>query len=389
MRLLQLTRTLDPAFGGPPAVIDQLTTSLSRLGHDIDVVTLDAPDATWLADAPASHVALGPASGTYGFTRELPRWLRKHGRNYDGVLVHGIWQYQSRAARSVCRDIQVPYFVFVHGALDPWFKTRYPAKHAKKALYWLASEHRSLAGARAALYTCEEERRLARKSFRPYRINESVVRFGIEGTNGDSATQRTAFLTAHPQLADKRLILFLSRLHPKKGCDLLIRAFAAVCSADDRLHLALAGPDEAGCEADLRALADSLGVSDRVTWTGMLSGEVKWGAYRAADVFALSSHSENFGVVIPEALACGLPVLISDKVNIWREVAAHGAGLVEADTVAGATALLRRWLDCSENERAEMRDSARRCFVDNFEANSAAKDFVTSIAKAIGKTDAA
>lgn len=136
-------------------------------------------------------------------------------------------------------------------------------------------------------------------------------------------------------------------------------------------------------------LAESLRVGDRITWIGMLNEDAKWGAYRAAEAFVLTSHSENFGIVIAEALACGLPVLISDKVNIWREIERCGAGLVEGDTVAGATSLLDRWINLSDSDRAEMRWRAQACFLENFEARGAALGFVESIAGAIGKAGAA
>jgi len=219
-------------------------------------------------------------------------------------------------------------------------------------------------------------------------MNEAIVGLGIVDPPGDAAPEREAFLSLNPHLRDKRIVLFLGRLHPKKGCDLLIQAFAEMCRQDPKLHLVLAGQDEAGTKADLQMLAESLAIPERITWTGMLGGGVKWGAYRSADVFALTSHSENFGIVIPEALACGLPVLISDKVNIWREIERSGAGLVESDTTAGATSLLRTWVNLSEADRTSMRRRARTCFLDNFEARGAAIGFAALIARAIGKTGA-
>jgi glycosyltransferase involved in cell wall biosynthesis len=389
LRLLQLTGTLDPAFGGPPFVLNQLTSSLIDLGHLVDVISLDSPSAPWLTDLPGHPRAFGPGVGKFGYSRRLRPWLRQHVPDYDAVIVHGIWQYQSRAARVECSRAGVPYFVFVHGALDPWFGERYPGKRAKKSLYWRLSEHRSLRDARAVLFTSDEERYLARRSYTPYQVNEAIVGLGIVEPPGDAAPQREAFLSVNPHLRDKRIVLFLGRLHPKKGCDLLIPAFAEVCRHDQNLHLVLAGQDEAGTKADLEMLAESLAIRERITWTGMLSGEVKWGAYRTADVFALTSHSENFGIVIPEALACGLPVLISDKANIWREIERSGAGLVEPDTTAGATSLLRTWMNLSETDRASMRRRARTCFLDNFEARAAAIGFAASVARAIGKTGVA
>jgi glycosyltransferase involved in cell wall biosynthesis len=386
LRLLQVTRTLDPAFGGPPFVLNQLSRSLSDLGHRVDVISADSPSAPWLSDLPGLPCALGPGLGKFGYSHRFRRWLQRHATDYDAVIVHGIWQYPSRAVHLECRRAGVPYFVFVHGALDPWFKGRYPTKHAKKSLYWRLYEYRSLRDARAVLFASEEERYLARRSFTPYQVTEAIVGVGIVEPPGDAAPQLEAFLSMHPHLRDKRILLCLGRLHPKKGCDLVIEAFARVCCHDPNLHLVLAGQDEAGTKADLQALAESLAVGKRITWTGMLNGDLKWGAYRSADAFVLTSHTENFGIVIAEALASGLPVLISDKVNIWREIEQSGAGLVEPDTRAGATSLLRRWLDLSETDRARMRRHARTCFLDNFEARAAAIGLVESIAREIGKS---
>jgi glycosyltransferase involved in cell wall biosynthesis len=163
-----------------------------------------------------------------------------------------------------------------------------------------------------------------------------------------------------------RTLLFLGRIHPKKGCDLLLHAFAAVAASDPRLQLLMAGPDTDGWSADLRRLAERLGIAARVTWGGMLEGDVKWGALRGAELFALPSHQENFGIAVAEALACGLPVLISRRVNIWREVIEDGAGLAEEDTVAGATATLRQWCELGPASRAAMAVAASACFRERF-----------------------
>lgn len=378
-----MTGTLNPAYGGPPVVLNQITVGLSKFGHAVDIAVSDPSDAEWLSDVPGRTFALGTGTGRYGYSKKLRRWLRTHAGDYDAVVVHGIWQYHSKAVRSACRAANVPFFVFVHGALDPWFERRYPAKHVKKSVYWRLIEHRVLRDARSVLFTREEERQLARTSFSPYRAVESIVDLGVHEPPDDSALQCAAFLAAFPELEGKQFVLFLSRIHPKKGCDLLIRAFAAVCSHSPDLRLVMAGPDEAETRVELEALGEELGISDRVVWTGMLNGAAKWGAYRAADVFALTSHSENFGVVIPEALACGLPVLITDRVNIWREIDDAGAGFVDRDTVDGATSLLRRWLALGPVERDDMRVRARSCFADVFDEDRSAAKFVTMLSHAI------
>jgi glycosyltransferase involved in cell wall biosynthesis len=122
----------------------------------------------------------------------------------------------------------------------------------------------------------------------------------------------------------------------------------------------------------LQQLAHRLGVSDRVTWPGMLRGDMKWGAFYAAEAFILPSHQENFGIAVAEALGCGRPVLISDKVNIWREVQSHGAGIVASDTEEGTLKLLREWLSLTSDQRSTMGRNARALFEERFTVDAMA-----------------
>ena len=209
----------------------------------------------------------------------------------------------------------------------PWFKTHYPLKHLKKSVYWRLAEHRVLRDASAVLFTCDEEQRLAGISFRPYGVRGVVVGYGIAQPPGHPSAQKDAFLERHDSLRGQRRLLFLSRIHPKKGCDLLIEAFAKAAQHDDSLRLVMAGPDELGWQSELQGLARARGVDSRIVWTGMLTGDEKWGAYRQQNAFVLPSHSENFGIVVAEPLACGVPVLITRRVNIWPEIARAGANL--------------------------------------------------------------
>jgi glycosyltransferase involved in cell wall biosynthesis len=177
--------------------------------------------------------------------------------------------------------------------------------------------------------------------------------------------------------------LFLSRIHPKKGCDLLLEAFADRFGKDSNWHLVMAGPDQVGWKDKLAQRAIALGIADQMTWAGMLSGSIKWGAYRAAKVFVLPSHSENFGLVVAEALACGLPVLISDKVNIWREIAAAQAGIVAPDTLNGTKDLFTNWLRMSTDQQEHMRGKAKACFEACFDVKLRASDFANLLERAI------
>jgi glycosyltransferase involved in cell wall biosynthesis len=209
------------------------------------------------------------------------------------------------------------------------------------------------------------------------------VNFGTAAPPDNAEGQREVFEARFPQTRGKKLVLFLSRIHEKKACDLVLHAFAAVAAERPQLHLVMAGPEQPAYGDMLRGLAARLGIAQRITWTGMLSGADKWGAYRAAGVFMLPSHQENFGIVVAEAMACGVPVLISNKVNIWREVAEDEAGFVAEDDVPGATGLLKQWLALSDDERSRMSSNALRCFAQRFEIDHAAASVAQALSSRI------
>lgn len=380
MKLLRLIPSLDPHGGGPMEGARRIDMELSRLGHVVEVACLDTPNQPWHSDYPATVHALGPAILSYRYSPALIPWLRSNHHHFDAVIVNGLWQYPGLAARHALAGTCTPYFVFTHGMLDPWFKRTYPFKHLKKWLYWPWAEYRVLRDARAVLFTSEEERRHARESFWLYQANEVVTAYGTDTPpQDDSGRLASAFRSAYPATKGKRLLLFLSRIHEKKGCDLLIEAFAQAAARDPRLHLIMAGPDQTGWAATLKQKAQSLGITERVTWPGMLQGDAKWGAFHAAEAFCLPSHQENFGIVVAEALGSGKPVLISNKVNIWREIAAAGAGIVHSDTVEGTVEALSTWLALASEDKVQMGDAARRCFAQRYRIEQVATDLITII----------
>jgi glycosyltransferase involved in cell wall biosynthesis len=206
-----------------------------------------------------------------------------------------------------------------------------------------------------------------------------VVAYGTRTPPNDIKTLREHFYTSHPALRGKRVLLFLSRIQEKKGCDLLLEAFAKVAAQDSNLHLLMAGPDQTGLVAKLQAQAQRLGIADRITWPGMLQGDMKWGAFYASEAFVLPSHQENFGIAVAEAMGCGLPVLISDKVNIWREVETDGAGIVNTDTVEGTEKTLRQWLALDKDARKNMAEQAKISFEQRFTVDAMANSLIETI----------
>lgn len=372
MKLLHILSSVNPDGGGPTEGVRQRGIRLTEKGHTVEVVSLDDAAEPFVREFPLTVHALGPAQGSYRYSDRLVPWLLAHAREYDAVVVNGMWQYHSFGAWRALQRLRVPYFVFTHGMLDPWFKTTYPLKHLKKWLYWPWADYRVLRDARAVLFTSEEERLQARKSFWLYRATEQVIAYGTRTPPADAAALREKFLAAHPGLRGRRILLFLSRIHEKKGCDLLVRAFATAAAGEPELHLVVAGPDQTGWLVRLQSLAREQGVAGRITWPGMLRNDMKWGAFYAAEAFVLPSHQENFGIAVAEALGCGLPALISDKVNIWREVQSSGAGMVAPDTLEGTRGLLNQWLSLTPARRSAMGVAARELFMSRFTVDAMA-----------------
>lgn len=373
MKILHIIASVDPKNGGPIEGINQLSSVYHNLDVDVAICSLDSPDSEWVKNSKFTVYALGPSYLLYGYNKRLVPWLKTHAHEYDAIIVNGLWQYISFAVWRAFSGSATPYYVFTHGMLDPWFKNAYPLKHLKKWLYWPWAEYRVLRDARRVIFTCEEERLLARESFWLYKVNEVVTNYGVANPPANSDELVSKFFAQYPELQGKRIALYLSRIHEKKGCDLLIDAFAKVAQRDHRLHLVMAGPDKNGWVTNLMAQASALGISNRITWTGMLQGDMKWGAFYAAEVFCLPSHQENFGIVVAEALACGKPVLISNKVNIWREIEVDGAGFVAEDTLAGTLINFERWLAMSSQQFAMMQAKTKACFAKSFHVQRAAE----------------
>jgi glycosyltransferase involved in cell wall biosynthesis len=363
MRILHIVGSINPAAGGPTEAI-RMIIRYRPPGYEAEVATLDSPDAPFLGEFPFEVHALGNKKKSWYSPKLIP-WLRANRHRFDGIIVHGLWEFTGLAALVAVAGHK-PFLVFTHGMLDPYFKRRYPLKHVKKWIYWLLVQYWVLRVASRVMFTTELERDLATRSFWLWHWNPMVVSYGADPQLPDIDELVPAFYERCPELNvedhGRSYLLFLSRIHPKKGCDLLLQAFANVAPAHPKLHLIMAGPDAVGMRKDLQKIVDNAGLTDRVHWPGMLKGDAKWGAFAVSDAFVLPSHQENFGIAVAEALACGRPVLISDQVNIAPEIEADGCGIVEPDTLKGTVSLLERWLALKPDQRETMRRQAKVTF---------------------------
>lgn len=319
--------------GGPPVVVENFIAEANRLGHCSEIVsTLSYCNG----DERALRKRLEQLAPTTFLTglqtfpvigRSGAAQIDAHVRRADIVHVHTLWSPLNVSARYACLKHDRPYVLMPHGMLDPYSLS---VKALKKSTYLRFFESRNMALARRMIYTTSEEERLAGLaglSLPP----GALVPLGARASSASTDDLRPQFLTRFPQAEGKRRLLFLGRLHPKKGIDRILNALQDVRRSIPNVLLIVAGDGEPQYTRDIRQLVSSLALDDHVLFAGHLDGELKWASFAASEVFVLPSRQENFAITVAEAMQMGVPVVITDKVNTWPYVEEAGAGLVLAD----------------------------------------------------------
>ena len=353
MNVLHVISGIDPRDGGPSAALVGLVEAQAGCGLVTTVAaTYRKGDDLLLAkrlESTVSHVRLiGPCRTPLRWNRGIKSAMRELVANADIVHIHGLWEeIQHQAARAAQR-LGKPYLVRPCGMLDRWCLAQ---KWFKKWLYLLWRLRKDLNAARAIHYTTESEvTEAARLQLKAPAVIEPN---GVQLAEFSDLPPRGTFRRRFPTLDERPMVLFLSRLHEKKGLDLLVPAFARAAAPETML--VIAGPDSGGYQAKVQALVDQQGLRDRVVFPGMLHGSERVAAFVDADLFVLSSYRENFGIAVVEALASGTPVIVSDQVAIHREITAAGAGAAVPLTVDALAVEMRRWL-----EDKDLREAAAR-----------------------------
>jgi glycosyltransferase involved in cell wall biosynthesis len=359
MKVLHVISSIDPRSGGPPVALIGLAEAQRAIGLEVFVV------ATWTKGADLTAAdrlrqqgirvnLVGPCLRPLVWHRRIGPVVREETTRAEVVHVHGVWEEVQHRACRVAQSLGKPYIIRPCGMLDPW-GLRQRALKKKIYLYWRL--RRNLNRAAALHFTAPAEHALTE----PLRLVPAAIvePNGVDLTEFAELPVRGTFRSRYPQPDGRLLVLFLSRLHHKKGLELLIPAFAQTAASD--AFLVLAGPDSDGYQAKLAELARRHGLADRVIFTGMLHGKERIAALADADLFVLPSYQENFGLAVVEALASQTPVLISDQVNIHEDIRSAGVGGVVPAEVAPLAAELKRWLADTELRMAAA--SRARAFV--------------------------
>ncbi|MGC1272184.1 MAG: glycosyltransferase [Planctomycetaceae bacterium] len=302
----------------PGVVAEVATTDADGPGGRLSACSLPV-------HADCVHLFRRTFSERWKYSGDLWRWLQCHVADYDLLHIHSLWSFASAAAASAARRAGVPYIVRPAGMLSPYSWGR-GVWH--KRLYWSLAERATVHGAVGFHVTSEDEAaevRAVRTDARTF-----VIPNGVDDGAWTAGTNQTELRRRCGERAGNRpLVLFLSRLHPKKGItDLLLPAMARLKSD---AFLALVGgtdPHAPGYDAEVISAIDRLGLNDRVAMLGPVAVKERWQLFDGADVFVLPSWSENFGVVVAEAMARKCPVVVTEGVHSRTIVAAAGAGRI-------------------------------------------------------------
>lgn len=400
MKILHVVGSMDPASGGICQAIRNSIPEMTLLGSSCEVVCLDDPAAAFIKLDTFPIHALGPAKGPWQYAAKLKPWLIANVSRFDVVIINGAWIYASFITSKIISNfknkqlqdatLKVPrLFIMPHGMFDPYFQNA-PGRRLKAIrnwVYWKLIEAKIVNDADGLLFTCEAELKLARTSLQPYRPKKEVnVGFGIVSPPEFSQEMYQSFLEKCPGIDHQPFLLFLGRIHEKKGVDLLIKAYADVAGQAVTQNRAVPKLVIAGPGLDTPFGKEMIHLSNLhprlhglVLSPGMLTGNAKWGALYSCDAFILPSHQENFGVAIVEAMACKKAVMISDQVNIWAEINEGGGAIVGADTLEATTASLVKWLKLSIAEQQNMGKKALATFQKQFNIHWAAKAFLKAI----------
>ncbi|MEM7043238.1 MAG: glycosyltransferase [Pseudomonadota bacterium] len=355
MRILHVIPTMSARYGGPAKACGEMAMAIADRGHEVEIFTTNY-------DGFGGYVepAVGPLSERrddmtvhtfpvdvppdyFRISRPLACALNEKLSSFDVLHVHSLYLFTTLASGFFANRHKVPLILRPHGTLDPYIYPRHRGR--KRVVEWLY-QNRMFKRTAAIHYTTEEERELAA----PYTFGRPgfVAPLGLTVEDYRPLPPRGTFRARYPETRDKAILLFLGRINFKKGLDVLAKAFGEVAKKRADVHLVIAGPDNDALKPKVEAWLEAEGVRERTTFTGMLVGETKLAALTDADLFVLPSFSENFGIAVIEAMASGLPVLISDKVNIHREIDAAGAGHVEPVDAARFAGRMLAMLDDGE-----------------------------------------
>lgn len=361
-------------IGGPARIIYDHTTEALKMGHQVDILSPMSPGDE-IYDVPSGATVIPcrrttPVSRFYReFSVDLYRYLQEHIDEYDIVHIHGIWHFGSLAPFLVKN--KVPKVITIHGLLDKWAVNHHKWK---KDLVTFLYQKRILGKADLIQINNRDEEQNVTEylGFRPR--NLVTIPNGIRMEEYANLPSRGTFRRQFDLPDGKKLVLFMGRINIKKGLDLLLPAFAKYLEAHDDALLVLAGPEDGYLTETKSFIADHQ-LGDRIKYVGMLTDSIKLSALADADLFVLPSYSEGFSIAVLEALAAGVPALVSDRVGFGEYIRRHDAAYLSPLTVEGVREGLSVMLK-NENTRTDYARRGRTMVAENFDISQVARQML-------------
>ena len=362
IKILRIIHSLNPIYGGPQNTIIDNSLSLIQNGIKVDILTSDNKSYQLKKKNNIKIFNKGPSLNEYGLNIKLFYWLIKNKKNYDFFIIHGLWSFYTLIARLMLKK---RFFVFTHGQLDPFFSLNI-LKKIKKKLYWFLIEKNNLIASRSLLLTSDLEKKLITRTYvNTDGLKKTVVNYGISKPTFNKKKVLEVFYKRFPNLKSKNFLLFLGRFHEKKGCEILIHALKKLKEKNVVINIMFAGPNNK-YKDDLRNLVKSFELDKQITWSDIISNELKWGAITASKGMVLSSHGENFGVSLIESLSCGKPVLTTYKVNIYPNILEKKCGFISKNNIKDFTKILFKFNNLNKAKHQILSENSIKCFNDNF-----------------------
>ena len=376
LKILSIINTLDPKNGGPAkAILDQNIFFTEVKKYQASIISLDHKHTLPKYFTNIKNITYFPLH--YFFQKfNFLHWLIKNKDNYDVFILHGIWDFKNLIARLIIKN---KYYVFLHGTLNPYEKKSF-FKYIKKRIYWFLIEKKNLIHSKAVLFTTKKELQSNQKTFVNTKdLNKIVVDYSIVLEKYNKSACSTKFFKTYTFLKNKKYYLFMGRIDPKKGCDILLRSIHLLGNKF-KSSLVVAGNDNNSTGEALKKLVVELNLQEKVFFLGHVIDEVKSGALINCKAMLLSSHDENFGISVVETLGHGKPVLTTYKVNMYENILAYKAGYVANDNAESFSRIINKFENLNLKQKRVMSKNARNCFNENFDLLNK-KDFIPDFEK--------
>ena len=361
IKILSIIDSLQLEKGGPSHSLIDMALANQKNGIQHDVLMLDKRIKNKQKNK-INIISLENSILKYGFSLKLIFWLLKNRKNYDLFIVHGLWQFITLASRFLLRG---KYLVFTHGMLDPYFGTE-KFKTLKKKIYWFLFEKKNLLKSKFVLSNSKKEFHQFKNTFvNTNGIKFKIVNYGLFPKSLDFKINKEKFLKKFPFVKNKKTILYMNRIDPKKGCDLLIKSFAKIKNKRNYLLL-IAGDTNSNYGKEMIKLKNELKQENHIYFLNFLKDQIKWGAYEYSNFSILPSHGENFGVSIIESLYAKTPVICSNKVGISNYIKKYKAGMVIKNNEQSIISTLEKSFHLNEEKNKKLKENSFKCFNDNF-----------------------